>query len=466
MKDDFLNDVEFWKELGLDTEELEAMEETPAEAESVTEAAAGPLEKPKESGKKRKEPTREKSKGKSGKKKAKAEKAVPAKPEREVPQRIPTVGETIAATFAKTVAVVACCVLTVALLAGMLLMSGSGTANSAGSASGVTILDKFDMFITNQISNALDGVLSIKKVYWLSDSDLVAPKPKADNFGTASSPAELMWLMDEAAELIGDHELIFNENTPVWDAEPIHYYYDETILVITWKEIVDNSTYTLSEVRIAHPSQFRRFLAGGEFGSDKLYVTTDMATSVNSVVATSGDYYRFRRYGAVVYEGQLRRFEGNTVDTCFINEDGDLLFAYRGDLQTEEEAKRFIEQNRVRFSMAFGPILVDNGEVCTPPSYALGEINDTYSRAALAQVDELHYLLVSAGGGGNHQNRHTIREFATFVQAYGVDKAYALDGGQTTVIAMNGKMINHVDFGFQRQISDIIYFATAMPEGE
>ena len=116
--------------------------------------------------------------------------------------------------------------------------------------------------------------------------------------------------------------------------------------------------------------------------------------------------------------------------------------------------------------MAFGPIIVDGGKPVPPKSYPLGETNDTYSRAGLAQVDELHYLLISCGGEGGYENRHTIAEFADAVAAFGVDKAYALDGGQTTVIAMNGNLINSVDFGYQRQISDIIYFATAIPEGE
>ena len=65
-----------------------------------------------------------------------------------------------------------------------------------------------------------------------------------------------------------------------------------------------------------------------------------------------------------------------------------------------------------------------------------------------------------------NENRHTIREFAENIQSFGAKKAYALDGGQTTVIAMNGELINNVDFGFQRQISDIIYFATAKPAQE
>ena len=70
-----------------------------------------------------------------------------------------------------------------------------------------------------------------------------------------------------------------------------------------------------------------------------------MAQNVNAVVATSGDFYKFRRVGAIVYQGELRRFDGDSADTCFINEDGDLLFAYRGDLKTEEEAKKFAEDH-------------------------------------------------------------------------------------------------------------------------
>lgn len=372
----------------------------------------------------------------------------------------------VALGVVKIAVVVLCAAVTLGLLGGMVMMVGTTATSVSGSSPDAAILDKYDMFITNQISNALDGILSVDKVYWLSDSDLVAPKPKAENYGSVSTPGELMWLLEEASDLIGDQEMIFNENTPVWDKDVIRYYYDETILVITWKEVIDRVVYTLSEVKIAHPSQFRRFLAGGEFGSDKQYVTTDMAQSVNAVVASSGDFYKFRRNGAVVYEGQLRRFEGEVVDTCFINEDGDLLFAYRGEMKSEAEAEQFIRDNKVRFSLAFGPVLVDNGVACPPKRYALGEINEIYARAAVCQVDQLHYLLANAGGGMGYQNRHDIATFAKNLESFGVDKAYTLDGGQTTVIAMDGQLVNRVEFGYQRHISDIIYFATALPEGE
>lgn len=369
--------------------------------------------------------------------------------------------------IATLVAAGAAAVVCVLLLGVLVMSSGSYVPNSSTASANVTIMDKYDMFMTNEIANALDGIWSIKKVYWLSDTDEVAPEPNPDNYGVVDTAAELDWLLEEAAELIGDQKMIFSTQTPTWERDKVYYYYDETILVITWKQVINHCVHTISEVRIAHPSQFRRGLAGGEFGADKQFVTTQMAQNVNAVVATSGDFYKFRRVGAIVYQGELRRFDGDSVDTCFINEDGDLLFAYRGDLKTEEEAKKFVEDNHVRYSLAFGPILVDGGKNVTPNMYPLGEINDVYSRAAVCQVDDLHYLFVNSTGEPHKgiTNRQTIKDFAQNLLELGVEKAYALDGGQTTIIAMDGELISYPDFGTQRQISDILYFATALPDG-
>ncbi len=358
-----------------------------------------------------------------------------------------------------------CAVILVVFCYNFVLSSGTKEAVSQAKVADVTIMDKYDMYVTNAIADALDGVLSIEKVYWLSDTDQVAPEPNPACYGEVKSYEELKPILEKAEKLIDGQTLAFTPDRPVWDGDSIHYYYDETILVITWKEIVDNSVYTVSEVKIAHPSQFRRFLAGGEFGSDKQYKTTEMAASVNAVMASSGDFYGYRKYGAVVYEGELRRFEGEMVDTCYINDEGDLLFTYRGELKSEEEAKKFIEDNNVRFSLAFGPVMLDNGEIVVPNSYALGEINGTYSRAALCQWDKLHYLVVNTSQEGSLWHRHKVRFFAEFIQNLGCKTAYALDGGQTTAIVMNDELVTNPDYNTQRRISDIIYFATALPNG-
>ena len=164
----------------------------------------------------------------------------------------------------------------------------------------------------------------------------------------------------------------------------------------------------------------------------------------------------------VVYENQLRNIYTNRADTCYINDQGDLLFTYQNERMTEEEARKFIQENNVRFSLAFGPVLVDDSQRCEPETYDLGEVNSHSPRAALCQLDELHYLVVTANPEDGHPGTLTIHQFAERIAQTGCRKAYTLDGGQTAAIALDGELVNHVLYGQQRPISDIIYFATAV----
>ena len=57
-----------------------------------------------------------------------------------------------------------------------------------------------------------------------------------------------------------------------------------------------------------------------------------------------------------------------------------------------------------------------------------------------------------------------MENFAKEINKKGVRLAYALDGGQTGTIMFNKKIVNEPAFDGTRAISDIIYFATAVPE--
>ncbi len=330
--------------------------------------------------------------------------------------------------------------------------------------SGEAAGEKYRMYMANQLSDALDGILSLDRVYWIARDELAAPVPDPDCYGESDDPAKLDF--SEAERLLDGQSLYFSPDVKLLPGTAVRYYLDDTILAITWKQALDGGVYTFSEIKIAHPSQFRRFLAGGEFGSDKLYVTTEMARSVNAVVASSGDFYSYRQAGTLVYDGIVRRVTNGLVDTCYIDKNGDLLFSSRNDRMNAEESQRFVDDNNILFSLAFGPILIQDGEVVTPDSYAVGEINDRFPRSALCQLGKLHYLLAVVNAEGEHQSTPTLHEFGRNLADSGVRKAYTLDGGQTAVIAMDGHLINAVLFGYQRRISDIIYFATAIPDRE
>ena len=349
-------------------------------------------------------------------------------------------------------------VVTVFLLAGM-LWANSGASSGMQAQAKLALMDKYNMFIANTTSEALDGIVTIEKVYFLNDEDLVAPMPDPEKYGQTQNPGDMTAVIEKAARLLDGQELIFSPDITLAEGSKIKYYLDDTILAITWKEKVGRTVYTFSEVKIAHPSQFRRFLSGGDYGTRLLYTTTEMAQSVNAVTASSADYYSYRAFGNTVYNGVVRRSGDRLLDTCYVDENGDLNFTLMGEVVKTEDVEAYVKEHNIRFSLAFGPVLVLDGELLAKNHYSIGEAADFYSRAALCQQDKLHYMVVTANSGGVN-----METFGTYLRDKGVKTAYALDGGQTATIVTGNERMNDVDYGGERDISDIIYFATAIPE--
>ena len=329
-----------------------------------------------------------------------------------------------------------------------------------------TLMDSFDRLIEGDINDANTAMLEVKKVYWIREDAEIAPKPNPERYGETKDPSTLQWLLDEAAEILDGQEILFRTDVEVYPDSTVTYYLDESIFVITWQQLIDNFVYTFSETKITHPSQFRRYLANNEYNSDYMHPVSRMGTMANAVMAASADYYRGRNHGIIVYQGEVKRTNySELVDTCFVDKNGDLILVPAGELIGIEAAQKFVDENEIDFSIAFGPILVDNGVRCEPENYYLGEVNDKYPRAALCQKDDLHYIVVIANGKDGYWNRPTIHDFANRIAELNCQKAYTLDGGQTGTIAMNGKALNPVQV-FERWISDIIVFATAIPSEE
>lgn len=365
----------------------------------------------------------------------------------------------------KLIAALVSVVLTAAFLLTVGLSSGRTQRYSGEDRMDLAVMDRFDLLVNNGKSAALEGVLAVEKVFWLKDDDLIAPEPDQSKYGKTTDPSSLDWLLEDAQKLLNGQKTLFSTETVISPGSTVQYYLDETIFAVTWKQGIGGSMYTISEVKISHPSQLRRYLAGGQYGSPVHMETTQMSREVNAVVASSGDFYGFRNHGVIVYDGIVRRVNSRYVDTCYINEEGQMLFSYRGQLPDVKSAQKFVDENNVRFSVAFGPVLVDNGQRIYTSNYVIGEINDEYARAILAEKDDLHYLMIAVNNEMPYGSTQTLDVVANYVEQMGVRNAYTLDGGQTAVIAMNGKLINKVVYGFQRRISDIIYFATAMPDG-
>lgn len=330
----------------------------------------------------------------------------------------------------------------------------------------VPVAEQYQQDIQNEFTKIIFGDVAIEKVYTIPNTAIAAPAPNPLCYGEADSPAELQWLVDKAEEILDGQELFFSTDIQILAGSKVHYYLDDTILAITWKQVSQRVVFTYSEVKLLHPSQFRRYLSGAQFGSGQLSLTTEMSQSVNAVVACSADFYSYRREGLTATNGELHKYVKGVEDACFVDYNGDLILERDLVFSSEEEAQAYLDEHNVNFSLSFGPILVKDGENVCPSRYSLGEVRGKYPRAAICQMGNLHYLFVASNMEGKYGGILDMKQFSEYIYNTGCIHAYALDGGQTASVAMNNTLINHVNYGSQRLISDIIYFATAKPAGE
>ena len=113
-------------------------------------------------------------------------------------------------------------------------------------------------------------------------------------------------------------------------------------------------------------------------------------------------------------------------------------------------------------------MLISEGEDVCPGFYPFGEIGDNYPRLAIAQMGTLHYLTVAVNANSAYSEYSkwgcTLRELTDVMLDHDCPNAYTLDGGQTGVIILDGQVVNPMQYNSEQIVSDIIYFATAIPE--
>ena len=262
-------------------------------------------------------------------------------------------------------------------------------------------------------------------------------------------------------------------------------YVDESISVKIYEGRYADTDYMYAHVKISHPSQLRTAPAAAygsrsaKFSSKSTIAGRRVAESVNAVIAVNGDYHTQPECTVVYRMGtQYRNNADGLRDLLIIDKNGD--FSY---LKTPEKADYTAyyqaNQDNMYQVFCFGPVLVENGVNLIAADYENGYIGaqKEAQRAAICQLGELEYLLVVSYGNQTKGNKGMlIPEFAELCNMLGWELkpesgcklAYNLDGGNSTTMVFkrldvaSGKMkyvkVNCPEI--ERQLSDIIYFAT------
>lgn len=238
-------------------------------------------------------------------------------------------------------------------------------------------------------------------------------------------------------------------------------YEDESISVVMEKYRENDSDYNVARVTIKSPTQLRTALAGS-FGSERTNTVTNLAEKYNAVVAMNGDYYANRSAGYIVRQGETyRKKPVKSKDMLIIDDLGDFHILVKSDA---EKLKAILESDRTIINaFTFGPALVIDGEKQAMPDSYEFNIRGHEPRSAIGQVDELTYLLVVVDGRSDKNKGITVSQLADFMQRMGCTQALNMDGGNTATLVFNNALFCDKSNSGERSISDIIYFASAVP---
>lgn len=246
------------------------------------------------------------------------------------------------------------------------------------------------------------------------------------------------------------------------------HYKDPTIEMTARESREEGVLYWVAEVTIQDPSQLRT-MPSNSFAYSSTADGARISRRANAVLACDGDFWHREvkwKGNYVLRQGQLYMYEltGNS-DVLLIDEDGDFHIIHKATaadvpLPEEEGGKVMYKGKQIYNGFCFGPALVEDGEalIIEPDEHMITE--QRVSRLALCQTGKLQYAIVCCY---NSDQGMTMQEFAYLLEALGAKTAYNLDGGNSSMIFTGSKMINR-NYTV-REIADIIYFASALPEG-
>jgi len=257
------------------------------------------------------------------------------------------------------------------------------------------------------------------------------------------------------------------DSSPGSEPNPAGYisqteYQDQTLSVKLESRKIDDSVYHIAWVKIAHPSQLRTALAG-PYGSKATAKASHMAVENNAVIAINGDYFQYRSGGFEARQGEMLRKTPNTaLDLLVIDESGDFHVFKKSN---KKELSAFLKAHTAVNAFTFGPALVKDSEFQTIYNNYGFAPQDRAPRVGIGQTGPLEYVFVVVDGRQEGYSRGiTIKKLAEFMQELGCTQAFNLDGGGSATLVFNGICYNKLVDDAERNISDIIYFASAVPE--
>ena len=228
-----------------------------------------------------------------------------------------------------------------------------------------------------------------------------------------------------------------------------------TIALTQYREF-DTCIY-VAEVTLSSAEYLRTALAENAYGKNVTEKTSVIAENHNAILAINGDYYGAQEKGYVLRNGVLYRSAAERKQE-------DLVIYTDGSFGIIEEKKvsadALLAEGATQI-LSFGPALVMEEKISVTEDEEVGKAKTSNPRTAIGIVDELHYLFVVSDGRTEESEGLTLYQLAEFMQRLGAQTAYNLDGGGSSTMYFNGRIVNKPTSNGksikERSVSDIVY---------
>lgn len=236
-------------------------------------------------------------------------------------------------------------------------------------------------------------------------------------------------------------------------------YSDGNISVNLTEKTVNDTQIYVADVTLSSADYLKTALAQNSYGTNVTAKTSMTAAENNAILAVNGDYYGANSSGYVIRNGVVYRDsvrEDASNGDLAIYKDGSFKIIYENQISADQ-----LVQDGVVNLLAFGPSLVENGEISVGINTEVGQAMASNPRTAIGIIDENHYIIVVSDGRTSESKGLSLYQMAEVMKSYGVKTAYNLDGGGSSTLYFNGQVINKSTTGgskiSERAVSDIVY---------
>ncbi|MDO5134976.1 MAG: phosphodiester glycosidase family protein [Eubacteriales bacterium] len=249
----------------------------------------------------------------------------------------------------------------------------------------------------------------------------------------------------------GSGQRIAKKSSPAKEIDDSHYTYKTATLSIDLQEQSTHGvSYWVAHIKTANPSQLRSALSYGTYGG-KRQTTSSAVSSNGGVIGVNGSAFSYKDgkpspLGMCIKNGILYGDYETSYSVMAVNREGVIYTPQQG-----LKGKDLLSAG-VKDTYNFGPILIKDGK----PQPAWAETAKYYPRTAVGMVAPNDYVLLVTNTGSYSGLNHW--DMVKIFQSYDCQYAYNLDGGGSSTLYYNGKVMNKLINNEQRPCGDFLYF--------